>query len=72
MSGWYGRCQRRKGSDPVPISGIHHVDGEYLELGVPIPFPPEEDHDEPGYWAQFLFDPDGMRVEVAHWENGQA
>jgi glyoxylase I family protein len=38
-----------------------------LELGVRIHFPPQEDRDEPGYWALFFFDPDGFRIEVAHW-----
>ena len=38
-----------------------------VELGVNVQFPPEEDRDEPGYWALFVFDPDGIRVEVFHW-----
>ena len=29
-----------------------------------IHFPPEEDRDGPGYYAFFVFDPDGIRVEV--------
>ena len=37
------------------------------ELGVKIHFPPQEDRDEPGYWALFFFDPDGFRIEVFHW-----
>jgi catechol 2,3-dioxygenase-like lactoylglutathione lyase family enzyme len=36
--------------------------------GAKIHFPPEEDRDEPGYYAFFVFDPDGMRVEVFHWD----
>jgi catechol 2,3-dioxygenase-like lactoylglutathione lyase family enzyme len=36
--------------------------------GAKIHFPPEEDRDEPGYYAFFAFDPDGMRVEVFYWE----
>jgi catechol 2,3-dioxygenase-like lactoylglutathione lyase family enzyme len=35
--------------------------------GAKIHFPPEEDRDEPGYWAFFAFDPDGIRVEVFCW-----
>ena len=35
--------------------------------GARIHFPPEEDRDEPGYWAFFAFDPDGIRVEVFYW-----
>ena len=36
--------------------------------GANIHFPPEEDRDEPGYYAFFVFDPDGIRVEVFYWE----
>jgi glyoxylase I family protein len=32
-----------------------------------IHFPPEEDNDEDGYYAFFVFDPDGMRIEVFCW-----
>jgi len=35
--------------------------------GAKIHFPPEEDRDEPGYYAFFVFDPDGMRIEVFSW-----
>ena len=38
-----------------------------IALGADVQFPPEEDRDEPGYWALFVFDPDGIRLEVAHW-----
>ncbi len=47
------------------------VDDTYercLTLGAKIHFPPQEDRDEPGYWALFFFDPDGIRVEVAYWK----
>jgi hypothetical protein len=37
-----------------------------LELGSRIHFPVQEDRDEPGYWALFVFDPDGIRLEVAY------
>jgi len=36
--------------------------------GAHVHFPPEWDRDEPGYYALFVFDPDGIRVEVFHWE----
>jgi catechol 2,3-dioxygenase-like lactoylglutathione lyase family enzyme len=36
--------------------------------GARIHFPPEWDRDEPGYYALFVFDPDGMRVEVFSWD----
>jgi catechol 2,3-dioxygenase-like lactoylglutathione lyase family enzyme len=32
-----------------------------------IHHPPEEDKDVPGYYAVFVFDPDGMRIEVFSW-----
>lgn len=44
------------------------VDAAYqacLDLGAEIHFPPEEDRDIEGYYEMFVFDPDGMRVEVA-------
>jgi catechol 2,3-dioxygenase-like lactoylglutathione lyase family enzyme len=37
-----------------------------LDIGARIHFPPEEDRDMPGYYEMFVFDPDGMRVEVAY------
>lgn len=54
----------------VFVDDRDEVDETYqrcLKLGVRIHFPPQEDRDEPGYWALFFFDPDGIRVEVAHW-----
>ena len=38
-----------------------------LASGANVHFPPEEDSDEPGYYAFFVFDPDGIRVEVFCW-----
>ena len=38
-----------------------------LARGDQVHFPPEEDRDIPGYYAVFVFDPDGIRVEVFHW-----
>ena len=35
--------------------------------GAEAHFPPEFDRDEPGYYAFFVFDPDGIRVEVFSW-----
>jgi glyoxylase I family protein len=54
----------------VFVDRREEVDETYarcLELGAPIHFPPQEDRDEPGYWAVFFFDPDGFRIEVAYW-----
>jgi len=38
-----------------------------IAMDANIHHPPEEDNDEPGYWAMFVFDPDGIRLEIAHW-----
>ncbi len=38
-----------------------------LASGAKVHFAPEEDRDEPGYYAFFVFDPDGIRVEVFCW-----
>jgi len=38
-----------------------------LARGDRVHHPPEEDRDIPGYYATFVFDPDGMRVEVFYW-----
>ena len=34
-------------------------------------FPPEDDRDVENYYALFVFDPDGLRVEVFSWERPQ-
>jgi glyoxylase I family protein len=50
------------------------VDDAYARAtssGANIHFPPEEDRDEPGYYAFFAFDPDGIRVEVFSWTSAQ-
>jgi glyoxylase I family protein len=38
-----------------------------LARGDQVHFPPEEDRDISGYYATFVFDPDGIRVEVFCW-----
>jgi hypothetical protein len=35
-----------------------------LEMGANIHHPPEDDKDIDDYYAFFVFDPDGIRVEV--------
>jgi catechol 2,3-dioxygenase-like lactoylglutathione lyase family enzyme len=35
-----------------------------LEMDAKVHHPPEEDSDIAGYYALFVFDPDGMRIEV--------
>jgi len=46
---------------------VEAVYGRAVEIGARIHFPVEEDRDIPGYWAVFVFDPDGFRLEVFHW-----
>jgi glyoxylase I family protein len=44
------------------------VDAAYqrcLDIGARVHFPPEEDRDIDGFYELFVFDPDGLRVEVA-------
>ena len=41
--------------------------GRAVSGGATIHYPPEEDRDEPGYHAFFVFDPDGFRIEVFCW-----
>jgi catechol 2,3-dioxygenase-like lactoylglutathione lyase family enzyme len=45
-----------------------------LARGERIHFPPEEDRDIGGYYAFFVFDPDGIRIEIFCWprEDGQS
>jgi catechol 2,3-dioxygenase-like lactoylglutathione lyase family enzyme len=46
------------------------VDAAYtrcLARDANIHFPPEEDRDIEDYYAFFVFDPDGIRVEVLWW-----
>ena len=38
-----------------------------VERGDNVHFPPEEDRDVDGYYAVFVFDPAGIRVEVFCW-----
>jgi catechol 2,3-dioxygenase-like lactoylglutathione lyase family enzyme len=46
---------------------VEAVHARAVELGARIHFPVEEDRDIPGYWAVFVFDPDGFRLEVFCW-----
>jgi glyoxylase I family protein len=38
-----------------------------VAAGEQVHFPPEEDRDVSGYYAVFVFDPDGIRIEVFCW-----
>ncbi len=42
-----------------------------VDAGAKIHFPPEEDRDVVGYYAFFVFDPDGMRIEVFSWPRAE-
>jgi glyoxylase I family protein len=43
-----------------------------LARGVNVHFPPEEDRDIEGYYALFVFDPDGIRVELFCWPRSES
>lgn len=50
------------------------VDAAYersLSRGETIHFSPEEDRDVENYYAVFVFDPDGIRIEVFCWPRRQ-
>jgi catechol 2,3-dioxygenase-like lactoylglutathione lyase family enzyme len=54
------------------IDSRSEVDDAYqrcLSMDARIHFPPEEESDLPGYYAFFVFDPDGIRIEVNHWSD---
>jgi glyoxylase I family protein len=36
-----------------------------LEIGAQVQFPAQEDRDLDGYYEMFVFDPDGLRIEIA-------
>jgi glyoxylase I family protein len=42
-----------------------------LEVGAEVHQPPEDDSDEEGYYALFVFDPDGFRIEVFSWDRAR-
>ena len=51
------------------------VDAAYarcLAQDARVHFPPEEDRDVADYYALFVFDPDGIRVEVFSWNREAA
>ena len=52
------------------VENRHEVEAAHercVARGASIHFPPEEDRDVPGYYALFVFDPDGIRIEVFCW-----
>jgi glyoxylase I family protein len=52
------------------VDGREEVDAAYsrcLAREASLHFPPEDDRDVEGYYAFFVFDPDGIRVEVFSW-----
>ena len=51
------------------VESDEEVDGAYqrcLDMEAKIHCPPEDEPDLPGYYAFFVFDPDGIRIEVCH------
>jgi catechol 2,3-dioxygenase-like lactoylglutathione lyase family enzyme len=52
------------------VASRSEVDDAYqrcLDMGARVHYPPAEESDMPGYYAFFVFDPDGIRIEVNHW-----
>lgn len=57
------------------VDSREEVDAAYqrcLQVGARIHFPPEEDRDIDGYYELFVFDPDGIRIEIAYGPDVQA
>ena len=55
-------------------AGRDEVDAAHercLARGDRVHHPPEEDRDIPGYYAVFVYDPDGFRIEVFCWPDGR-
>jgi catechol 2,3-dioxygenase-like lactoylglutathione lyase family enzyme len=49
------------------------VDAAYercIEMGANIQFPPEESKNAAGYYELFVFDPDGLRIEIGSAPGG--
>ncbi len=74
---WLGLRPADGGAHRYYDTGLEHlafevdtageVDAAYercLQRGDQVHHPPEEDSDIPGYYAFFVFDPDGFRIEV--------
>ena len=75
--GWLGLRPADGGKHHYYEVGVEHIAFEVdtpeevdaahercLEMGTKVHHPPEEDSDIAGYYAVFVFDPDGMRIEV--------
>ena len=75
--GWLGLRPADGGKHRYYDVGVEHIAFEVdtpeevdeaharcLEMGAKVHHPPEEDSDIAGYYAAFVFDPDGMRIEV--------
>jgi catechol 2,3-dioxygenase-like lactoylglutathione lyase family enzyme len=55
--------------EPSEVDDAH---ARCVESGANVHFPPEEDRDIKGYYALFVFDPDGIRIEVFSWDRRAA
>lgn len=75
--GWLGLRPADGGEHSYYDVGVEHIAFEVdtreevdeahercLEMGAKVHHPPEEDRDVAGYYALFVFDPDGLRIEV--------
>jgi catechol 2,3-dioxygenase-like lactoylglutathione lyase family enzyme len=81
--GWLGLRPADGGEHRYYDVGVEHIAFEVdtreevdeahsrcLEMDARVHHPPEEDRDVAGYYALFVFDPDGIRVEVFSQSRG--
>jgi glyoxylase I family protein len=81
--GWLGLRPADGGEHRYYDVGVEHIAFEVdtreevdeahrrcLKMDAKVHHPPEEDNDVAGYYALFVFDPDGMRIEVFSQDRG--
>jgi hypothetical protein len=67
---WDFLARRVPSADRLEVDEREEVEAAHarcVERGDNVHFPPEEDREIEGYYAFFVFDPDGMRIEVLSW-----
>jgi catechol 2,3-dioxygenase-like lactoylglutathione lyase family enzyme len=81
--GWLGLRPADGGEHRYYDVGVEHIAFEVetreevdeahrrcVEMNAKVHHPPEEDSDVAGYYALFVFDPDGLRIEVFSQDRG--
>ena len=58
--------------EEAPSGLVNRFGSEAAARRASVHFPPEEDRDVEGYYALFVFDPDGIRIEVFSWPRAGA